>query len=863
MTAGSSPVVTGAVFSLIHVPELVPYGSEVRRNLEDGSLSEAVLRQSTRSYLAAVSYPPNQACIGNLAPENLASIPRPWYENPLQGCSELGPFGEVLSQELFYLLMHTADVFDLVWLEERFLEETRPQAARHPILASILLDKMRDGKPAIGICARLEKGHAVPLTHQGRVVGCVLSAEERDPTLDAGIILENLACKASGVFALAQVLRQAKTPAAGVDYVWECSEEAVGDRQQRGGGSLGKAVAEGAGCVNATGADLRAFCAAPVHAIVQAVAAVEAGLHNVVAVVGGGSVPKLGMNSRSHLARGMPILEDCLAATAVLITKDDGISPRVRLDAVGRTEVGAGSSPQTVVARLVVDPLTGLGRTLCDVDKYAVELQNPEITMPAGAGDVPRNNYKLIAALAARRGEISRDQIDEFVSQRGMPGFAPTQGHCPAGVPFLGHARERILRGELRSVMVIGKGSLFLGRMTNLADGLSFLLEQNPQAKDVPTFSGTASVPKVLSAPNGVRLAVVLTDMETETAEIAHGINQARAELEGRAELLVIGRRSDSFLPDIDVGGDTVLAHRRMEELLSSSEVAGVLTTHYSFPAGVATVAPGRTPGGQEIWLATTTGTSALDRTAALVWNTIYGDAVARAVGLAAPRAGLLNLDGAERALRWLRALIDNGYPLQLASSRRQDKTLLLRGNDVLQGSADVIVCDSLSGNLIIKLLACFNTGGRKEVDGYGYGAGVGPGMKGIVYIVSRASGGAVIGAAVSQLLRLVQHQAHRVVEDAIARANQAGIHELLASTSPAAAGAPSRLPVPAPVLDAEIPGIDSLDIEAALGVLNRAGIAAAPAMGCTGPILQVAATDKHAARRALIAGGYLAAIEE
>ena len=60
-----------------------------------------------------------------------------------------------------------------------------------------------------------------------------------------------------------------------------------------------------------------------------------------------------------------------------------------------------------------------------------------------------------------------------------MEGFAPTQGHIPSGVPFIGHARRDMLAGKLHRAMIIGKGSLFLGRLTNLFDGLSLLIEAN------------------------------------------------------------------------------------------------------------------------------------------------------------------------------------------------------------------------------------------------------------------------------------------------------------------------------------------------------------------------------------------------
>ena len=48
-----------------------------------------------------------------------------------------------------------------------------------------------------------------------------------------------------------------------------------------------------------------------------------------------------------------------------------------------------------------------------------------------------------------------------------------------SGVPYIGFARNDILAGSIKRVMIIGKGSLFLGRMTNLFDGVSFVIEAN------------------------------------------------------------------------------------------------------------------------------------------------------------------------------------------------------------------------------------------------------------------------------------------------------------------------------------------------------------------------------------------------
>ena len=65
-----------------------------------------------------------------------------------------------------------------------------------------------------------------------------------------------------------------------------------------------------------------------------------------------------------------------------------------------------------------------------------------------------------------------------------MPGFSPTQGHISAALPFLGRALEGLRGGRYPRVLLLAKGSLFLGRMTQLSDGLSLLLERNPALED-------------------------------------------------------------------------------------------------------------------------------------------------------------------------------------------------------------------------------------------------------------------------------------------------------------------------------------------------------------------------------------------
>jgi betaine reductase len=294
-------------------------------------------------------------------------------------------------------------------------------------------------------------------------------------------MLENLAGKASGALALAQLCHRHHLDPPAIDYVIGCAEDAVGDRYQRGGGNLGKAIAAMLNCTEASGADVKNFCAAPIPAIVIAASLVSSGVFERVVVVGGGSLPKLGMKFQGHLQHDMPILEDMLGAIAVLITTDDGVSPIIRLDAVGRHRVRSGSSAQAIMEALVCEPLDTLGLRITDVDEYATEMHNPELTEPQGSGNVPERNYRMIAALAARRGLFSREGMESFVRDHGMPGFAPTQGHIASAFCYAAHAHQALTTGTARRVMLLAKGSLFLGYMSQQSDGMSVLLERNPQ----------------------------------------------------------------------------------------------------------------------------------------------------------------------------------------------------------------------------------------------------------------------------------------------------------------------------------------------------------------------------------------------
>ncbi len=480
----SDPVISACSYILVHVPDFVRYGSKPRREIADNPGPVlSTIENHLRSFEEVVAYPPNQVFIGNLAPDDLNGIEQPWYRHPLPDASQWGPYGEIFPEEVFLGVMKLADDFDLMEIEAAEVPLLESELKTHPFWGETDLGKIGKGVDPARIDERIESSTSLPLYCRGRRVGCISRHHERDENLTAQVLMENLLAKASGTLALKNLLRKADVPAGEIDLILNCSEEAVGDRYNRGGGGLAKAIGELCGCISATGCDIKAFCVGPLYALLFAFGLVKAGLYQKVAVVGGGSLAKLGMKFQGHVARKMPILEDVLGGIAFLVTGNDGKSPIVRLDGIGKHDIGSGSSQQNILESLVLKPLDKMGKKVTDVDKYAVELQNPEVTVSGGSGNVPLANYRMIGALAVLRKEISRPEINRFVLEHGMPGFCPTQGHIPAAVPFLGHAIDAIKRGELNSAMFIARGSLFLGRMTQLSDGLSFLLEKNPGEK--------------------------------------------------------------------------------------------------------------------------------------------------------------------------------------------------------------------------------------------------------------------------------------------------------------------------------------------------------------------------------------------
>lgn len=303
--------------------------------------------------------------------------------------------------------------------------------------------------------------------------------------------------------------------------------------------------------------------------------------------------------------------------------------------------------------------------------------------------------------------------------------------------------------------------------------------------------------------------------------------------------------------------------HKIMESKLDSGEIDAAVTMHYPFPIGVSTVGKTITPGqGKPMYIATTTGTADTDRISAMVKNAIYGVIAAKADGIENPTIGIANIDGARQTEKALLQLAENGYDFHFADSARADGGIVMRGNDLLAGTPDVMVMDSLTGNLMMKIFSAFTTGGSYESVGFGYGPGIGEGFDRLIMIVSRASGAPVIAKAMEYASNLVRNNWKKIAKEEFAKANKAGLqsilNELKASKKEGGASAAEVKMPPKEIVTSQIPGIEVMDLEDAVKVLWAAGIYAESGMGCTGPIVLMSDANKAKAQELLKEAGYI-----
>jgi betaine reductase len=348
---------------------------------------------------------------------------------------------------------------------------------------------------------------------------------------------------------------------------------------------------------------------------------------------------------------------------------------------------------------------------------------------------------------------------------------------------------------------------------------------------------------------------------ELGSLELLDGARRAETE-DPRLKVLAIGSRVPGYddLDWLETGDYDADIASAMEKALSEGRIHGAVALHYPFPVGVTTIGRILTPSrGRPLLVASTTGVSSGQALEALLLNAVYARAVARSLGQADPAFGMLNITGANQALRALSALGDNGYPIKFGSSQRADGGALLRGNDLLNPAVDICLCDSLTGNILMKLFSSWQTGGTFEALGWGYGPSVGACWKRVISIVSRASGAPVIAGALNFTAAVIRGELPRKVAEEMAAAEKAGLRKILENFLPAPAAVQEDIKAPPNrPTEEEIHGVDVLDMDAAVRCLWKEGLYAESAMGCTGPVIKVPKDVLEAAKACLAHNNYI-----
>lgn len=386
--------------------------------------------------------------------------------------------------------------------------------------------------------------------------------------------------------------------------------------------------------------------------------------------------------------------------------------------------------------------------------------------------------------------------------------------------------------------------------------------EQNIKKMIADVFEDIATGIETGGFAKKVTVGVTTIGSEHGEENVIKGAEIAQAK-DPSIEVVLIGHKCDSKLKQYNVESDEE-GYKVMEELLDSGEIDACVTMHYSFPIGVSTVGRVVTPAmGSEMTLATTTGTSSPHRVEAMVLNAIAGIITAKAMGNPEPTLGILNVDGARQVERALKEIDKGGYKIHFAESARADGGCVMRGNDLLMGTPDIMVTDTLTGNLLMKVFSSYVTGGSFEAHGYGYGPGIGSGYERLVYIISRASGYPVIANAIKYAAECVRGDIKNLIKDEYKKANKAGLEKVindLGEASKKSSAPKEEVKAPAEeITDGSIGGIDILEMEDAVQALWKEGIFASSGMGCTGPVVMVNSSKLDAAKKVLAKAGFMA----
>ena len=381
---------------------------------------------------------------------------------------------------------------------------------------------------------------------------------------------------------------------------------------------------------------------------------------------------------------------------------------------------------------------------------------------------------------------------------------------------------------------------------------------------EVKKLVGEALSEIISSAKSGgpkVKIGLMASGSELGSEELVKGARIALAQHENVIPVMIgpkfPGYDDLEWIEAPEGGADIASA---MEAALKDGRIQGAVALHFPFPLGVTTIGRVLTPArGRDMIIASTTGTSAIQRGEAMLRNAVYGIATAKALGNESPAIGILNVDTAQPVSRALQRMKDRGYDVNFGASARKDGGFVLRGNDILAGVVDVCVTDTLTGNVLMKMFSSFTSGGSYEMIGWGYGPSCGEGWGYVVSIISRASGAPVIANALAYTAKVVSGRLCEKVAAEIAAAKKAGLEEEIDALTPKASAEDEGVKAPpAEPTDEEIHGIDVLEIEDAVKCLWKAGIYAESAMGCTGPVVKISKKHEGKAHGLLKQNGYI-----
>ncbi|WP_251859831.1 glycine/sarcosine/betaine reductase complex component C subunit alpha [Clostridium sp. Marseille-Q2269] len=385
--------------------------------------------------------------------------------------------------------------------------------------------------------------------------------------------------------------------------------------------------------------------------------------------------------------------------------------------------------------------------------------------------------------------------------------------------------------------------------------------------KEVNKIIGTTLLNIAESIESGDFSKKVVVGITTLGSE--HGIDnlvkgaEVAAKKNKDIKIVLIGPKVDTELEIVEANKEDEM-YNKMEELLDTKYIDAAVTMHYNFPIGVSTVGKVVTPSvGKDMFLATTTGTASMNRTEAMVKNAVYGIIAAKAMGIKEPTVGILNLDGARQVEKALKELDKNGYKINFANSLRADGGAVMRGNDLLAGTPDVMVTDTLTGNLLMKVFSSYTTGGSYEGFGYGYGPGIGEDYDRNILILSRASGIPVVANAIEYAKDLAKGDINKIIKEEFKKANDAKFVDILKSiTNKDDKESKNEEDIPMPtkeIATASISGIDVMDIEDAEKTLWKNNLYAESGMGCTGPVIKVSDKNYDKAIKILTEQGFIA----